>query len=301
MLIELQNELLTVQVRPERGGRIDQIFDRRQQRAWLWHPAGYDAELDGPVPAQAEFDAFWTGGLEEMFPNDGAAEIPGRHLLDYGELWRHRWALVRRSLHELVLSCDCETVPVTVEKHLRLLPDQAELLLEYRLHSRAAVRLPYMLKLHPSLVAQPGDRIELPSCHIEPVDLDFSTVIGQPGISNWPWGRRADGSAVRLDEVLPQESGLREFIYASNLSRGRCALRHQRSGSCLEILFDRNDFPYVWVFASYGGFNGQQLLVLEPCTSKPWDLGQAMQQGTAAWLQPGEVRQYRLILRVNSP
>lgn len=300
MTLALHNDWLEIQVRPERGGRIDQIYDRRLQRDWLWHPPGYVALSDPPVAAGAGFDASWTGGFEEMFPNDGAGELPGRILPDHGELWSARWRVQQHTAHEIVLVHDCVTLPVTVEKQLRLRPDRAELEVSWSLLSRAAVRLPYMLKLHPALNIEAGDRIELPPCSVEPVDTGFSRLIGQPGLSQWPWGRGGDGSPVRLDLAHPVQSGLREFIYASNLSQGRCALRHAASGSCFELLFDRSDFPFVWVLASYGGFDGRQLLLLEPCTSKPWDLGEAMQRGTAAWLRPGEERHYRVRVLISA-
>lgn len=42
----------------------------------------------------------------------------------------------------------------------------------------------------------------------------------------------------------------------------------------------------VGVFQSYGGWRGHYVLVLEPCTTIPYDLEVACRNGTAALLKP---------------
>lgn len=67
---------------------------------------------------------------------------------------------------------------------------------------------------------------------------------------------------------------------------GQCGIRNQRSASTLLMSFDTADFPYVWVFASFGGWQNHYVLVLEPCTNIPYDLEIACRNGTSALLPP---------------
>lgn len=303
MSISLRNDALAVTIRPERGGRIDQISDLACGKDWLWHPEAYQPELDALAPDSGQplsFDACWSGGFEEMFPNDAAGELAGRALRDHGELWSSAWTVVEQSASCLRLRVDCHTLPFTVEKCFTLDPLRPLLAIRYRLHNRSGQPQPFMLKLHPALVIEAGDDVDLPACQLEAVELGFSRMVAQPGLFAWPRAPGAHGSEVRLDRVPPPDGELREFVYCSGLSDGFCAINNRRSGSRFELRFERADFPFVWVFLSHGGYQGLQVAMLEPCTGKPYDLGLAIQQGTAAWLQGGETRDIELQVRVGA-
>lgn len=297
MSITLKNSHLEVSVRPECGGRIDQITDLSRGKPWLWHPPGYDPGAGRELPAQASFDACWQGGFEEMFPNDAACTVDGVALPDHGEAWSAAWSADSDRANALTLTMDCERVPIRLEKQLVLDPDAPVLNLRYRMTNLGDSALPCMLKLHPALAIEEGDQIELPRCNVEAVALGFSRLIGQAGTTRWPTAVDTDGETVRLDRTLPAASEAREFVYCSRLEEGRCGVRNARTGSTLQFSFDRTAFPFVWVFQSYGGFNGHYVLMLEPCTSKPYDLLEAIAQDTAFWLAADTMR--TLALRIS--
>ena len=53
------------------------------------------------------------------------------------------------------------------------------------------------------------------------------------------------------------------------------------------MVFPADTFPSCWIFASYGGWRGYQTLLVEPCTSYPQTLEEAMREGRAQTLGPG--------------
>ena len=289
--IVLQNECIEVTVRPDLGGRIDQLHDRRCGKNWLWHPADYDAATRS-LPLGASFDAHWTGGWDEMFPNDMAATFRGRTLVDHGELWSQAWTVVQQSPQMVHLRYACQTVPVQVEKIIHLNPTVAEAEIAYQFQNLSDETLPFLFKQHCAIAIEPGDEIVLPECLIEPVVLDFSTMIGQAGQTPFPQALAADGSEIDLRYAQPHSSQLREFYYSSKLATGFCGIKSAHTA--LTMRFDRADFPYVWVFQSYGGWNGHYVLMLEPCTTLPYDLEVADRNGTTAYLQPRQSQQRRL-------
>jgi hypothetical protein len=83
--------------------------------------------------------------------------------------------------------------------------------------------------------------------------------------------------------------------------------------------FSREQFPYVWVFQSFGGFgedhavehagdhvenrstdaNGHYVMVLEPCTTKPYDLAAAWRAGTTPVLHPIESKSYAMEISID--
>jgi galactose mutarotase-like enzyme len=292
--IEFSNRFLKLQIAPEFGGRIDQISELATGKNWLWHPDDYDATLPRRLTPGASFDRHWTGGWDEIFPNDEACRFQSRDLVDHGELWSQAWRVVDSGPRHVKLAYLLETVPVVAEKLVRLLDDEPRIQVQYCFKNLSRESIPYLFKLHPALAIEEGDEIRLPSCEIEPVELGFSQLIGRASKTQFPFAFSADGTEVRLDRVRPRETELREFFYSSKLERGECGLHNRRTGSTLTFKFDTGQFPYVWAFQSYGGFHGHYVMMLEPCTTKPYNLEAALRAGSCPSLEPGETRELQV-------
>jgi len=288
--VTLENFAMRLAVRPDLGGRIDQIEDCKTGHSWLWHPANYEPEATRSLSLDASFDAAWAGGWDEMFPNDAAGSFQGRNLVDHGELWSQRWEVLECSPLKIRLGYQCQTVPVRVEKTIRLEPNAPQARLVYEFENQSGEQIPFLLKLHAAIAIEAGDEILLPDCWVEPAFPEFSTVIGQPGKTRFPWAIAPNGETVDLRVVPPVSSKLREFYYSSDLARGYCGIRNQRTQSALLMAFDTADFPYVWMFQSFGGWCDRYVVVVEPCTTMPSDLEEACRQQTVSILHPHETQ-----------
>lgn len=291
MTLTLENSELLIIVRPDLGGRIDQIQDRKTGKQWLWHPAGYDAAQTRLLAIGDSFDDNWTGGWDEIFPNDAAGKFRNYELVDHGDLWSQPWKVLETSPFSIQLVCQCQTVPVLVEKMIRLDPAKPEFKIEYRLQNQSDDTIPFLFKQHAAIAIEADDEILLPDCLIEPVALGFSKLIGREGKTRFPKAFTADGQEIELQRIPPAFSQLQEFYYSSELAAGECGIRNGRSQSSLMMRFDTADFPYIWVFQSYGGWRNHYVLVLEPCTTMPYDLEVACENGTVAQLKSQELQQ----------
>lgn len=298
-ILTLENSALRLLLRPDLGGRIDQLTDLRTGQDWLWHPPGYDPTQTRSLPLGASFDDQWSGGWDEMFPNDAAGNFRGYDLVDHGEFWSQPWQVVEHSSHSVSLTYQCQRVPVAVEKTIHLNADQTAMI-QYRFQNQSDDTIPFLFKQHAALAIAPGDEILLPDCLVEAAFLEFSKLIGQAGKFPFPQAVAADGSNVDLRYVPDRSSGLQEFYYCSELARGECGIRRQ-DGSSLRFQFDRADFPYVWVFQSYGGWKDHYMLVMEPATTMPFDLEIASQQGTIAHLPPRATQTRQLTVALEAP
>lgn len=288
--IALENAEIAIVIRPDWGARIDHLLDKRTGHDWIWHSPGYDATQTRAIELGESFDRHWTGGWDEIFPNDAAAEFQGRHLVDHGEFWSQSWNILEESPFSLKLGLTCQTVPVKVEKTIRL--ENTEIELSYEFKNLSDQRVAFLFKQHAAIAIEPGDEIILPDCEIEPVVLEFSRMIGQPGKTKFPTAIDKNGEVVYLNRTPARSSGLQEFYYSSGLPIGQCGVRNPRSRSSLMMNFNLNDFPYVWMFQSYGGWNEHYVMVMEPCTTMPYDLEIAEKNGTIATLEPYQI-QYR--------
>ncbi|MBD2465803.1 hypothetical protein H6G89_32975 [Oscillatoria sp. FACHB-1407] len=297
-MITLENTDLQLTIRPDLGGRIDQLVDRQTNRSWLWHPPTYNAAQRRELPVGASFDEHWSGGWDEMFPNDGAGQFQGRDLVDHGELWSQAWDVIESSPLHVKLAYSCQTVPIRVEKTIQLDDTQPKATITYQFENTSADTIPFLLKQHCAIAIEAGDEILLPDCVVEPAFLDFSKIIGRQAKTLFPKAFAADGSEVDLRVIPPESSKLQEFYYTSDLAVGQCGIRNARSQSTLLMQFDLADFPYVWVFQSYGGWRDFYVLVMEPCTTIPFDLAEAHEKGTTAVLKPKEIQTRSLTVSI---
>ena len=87
--------------------------------------------------------------------------------------------------------------------------------------------------------------------------------------------------------MVSADSGLTEWLYASELDDGWCAVTHPSAGVGLALAFDLRVFGMVWLWGVYGGWRGHYVLLTEPSTSPPGGLARAVEQGTAVWLAAG--------------
>lgn len=298
MIITLLNSEIKLTIRPDLGGRIDQLQDLQTEHQWLWHPKGYDESQTRTLAFLSSFDDNWTGGWDEIFPNDAAGVFQGRHLVDHGELWSTKWEVVETSNNGVKMVRSCQTVPVRVEKIILLDETKPEAKIEYLFQNESDETIPFLFKQHAAIAIEEGDEILLPDCLIEPAVIEFSKIIGRQEKTRFPKALAADGREIEVQRTPPRSSQLQEFYYSSNLARGECGIRNERSQSALLMNFDTTDFPYVWVFQSYGGWHNHYVLVLEPSTNIPYDLEIACRNGTSAVLRPQEVQRRTLTVRL---
>lgn len=297
-ILTLQNNEMQIIVRPDLGGRIDQLQDRKTGREWLWHPSHYNSSQTRSLSVGTGFDQHWTGGWDEIFPNDAAGTFQGRNLVDHGELWSQAWDVIAQSDHQITLVRQCQTVPVRVEKTIQIHATQPEFTIDYQFHNQSDDTIPFLFKQHCAIAIEAGDEILLPDCWVEPAVPEFSTWIGRAEKTRFPKALATDGTEIDLRYTPSPTSQLREFYYSSDLAMGQCGIRNSSSQSTLQMQFDTQDFPYVWVFQSYGGWNGHYVLVMEPCTTMPYDLDVALHNGTIAQLQPQEHQHRQLTVRL---
>ncbi|KAM3114346.1 hypothetical protein [Phormidesmis sp. 146-33] len=303
-MITLENAEIKLNIRPDLGGRLDRFQDLKTGKDWLWHPLEYDDSetrslrdtRKGSLSLGASFDDNWTGGWDEIFPNDAAGEFRGYQLVDHGEFWSQSWRVADASPLSVKLIYACQTVPVSVEKTIQLNATQPEVTIAYIFRNQSDQTIPFLFKQHCAIAIQADDEILLPDCLIEPAFIEFSKIIGQNQKTRFPKAFAADGREIEVQKIPPKSSKLQEFYYCSDLAIGECGIRSKQSTFLMS--FDTADFPYVWLFQSYGGWRDHYVLVMEPATTIPFDLEVASQNGTIAQLKPHASQQRTLTVKL---
>lgn len=242
-MITLENAEMRLVIRPDLGGRIDRLQDAKTGKEWLWHPPHYDDSQTRSLAIGDSFDDHWSGGWDEIFPNDAAGKFRAYELVDHGELWSQAWQVIASTGLSIKLSYQCQTVPVLVEKTIQLHETQAAATIAYTFHNQSDQTIPFLFKQHCAIAITAGDEILLPDCLIEPAFIEFSKIIGQGKKTRFPTAFNANGDVINVQKIPPRSSQLQEFYYSSDLAVGECGIRSQHAS--LLMSFDTADFPYV--------------------------------------------------------
>ncbi len=276
-VVRLRSEQLEVDVAPGVGGRIVRLQHLEKGHCFLWKNPQLRLE---PQPAGSEYDPNFYGGIDELLPNDIPETIDGIACPDHGELWTTGldW---RTDGDSLVLDGRLPVCGLTYQRRMSLRADSPHIDFHYRIGNPTGRPQHFLWKLHAALVVAEGDRIDCPATRAQVVDLEYSR-FGTLAPFRWPEieGQRAD--------IVPARDGTVDFFYLFDLDAGRIAWKRPSQGLKFEYTFDTSVFPFVWLFASYGGFDGHYTVVLEPCTTMPISVDEAIRGGRCSRLLPGE-------------
>ncbi len=95
----------------------------------------------------------------------------------------------------------------------------------------------------------------------------------------------------------PSEKRL-HFFYGYELSEGWCGLTNTQTGLACGVAFDRKIFHSCWLFGSFGGWRNLNVAVMEPSTGFPYEVAQAVRNGTCTQFAPGEEIRTAVVLSV---
>ena len=282
----LENAHLRLVILPELGGKLWSLVYKPYDREILLAPPCVEPR---PSPYGATYDDAFSGGWDELFPNDATLAVDGDVYPDHGEWWTmpFGWEISTRTDQEVTVhlwragrsnhhACRSLDHPPRRRNAPRL---------HYRIHNDGPRPLDFLWKLHPALAITPAARIELPSSHVLPAGFFTERLDGQPFA--WPKARGAGGQPVDMRAVPPPGSQATDFYYATQLQDGWCALTDGDSGTGLGLAFDPWSFAASGSSPPDGGWRGLYMTLLEPCTGYPYQLEEAVAQGTATRLEAG--------------
>ncbi len=288
--VVLENRTLRVVVLPELGGRIWSVIYKPLDREVVWQNPRIAPQK---APFGSAFDNIWCGGWEEMFPSAAPATINGEVFPDHGEIWSLAWTpKIERDADSVALHLSCRP-PISgmgVKKILTLRGDEPSFELNYRIENLGQEEFPFLFALHPAMAVSEGDRIDFPEMVFE-IDPSYpGTLADLESPFKWPVAHGKIGE-TDLSAVKPPSSKAVYFLYGHGHKEGWCAVTDPVRRFSAGFTFSPEVFRSCWVFASYGGWRGYHMALMEPCTSYPQQLEDAVSQGRSATLAAGAVLQ----------
>ena len=171
---------------------------------------------------------------------------------------------------------------LSYERRMTLRPDGPIIDLHYRIANETNEIRHFSWTLHAALAVEEGDRIDCSARKAQVADLAYSRFATLDPFA-WPSieGQRSD--------IVPAQDGTCDFFYLYDLKCGRIAWTRPSQRLRFEYQFDTSIFPFVMIFATYGGFLGHYTVLLEPCTTMPLSVNEAKATGRCSRLEPGEI------------
>lgn len=284
-ILRLENPHLRVDLSPETGGRVTSIYHKILGREFLWRNARLALARTRPGDP---YDPSFYGGIDEIIPGDLPERIGELDCPDHGELWTLPLEYEMED-EAFVLRGRLPRWGLRYQKRVSLRPEAPWIDLDYRIENDSGERRVFLWKLHAAVAIEPGGSLACPARRAVVADPQWSRWKSQAPFA-WPFiqGQRAD--------LIPPPDGTTDFLFLYDLQAGQVSCRTPAApGACspaqsyvLALYFDRQVFPYVCYFASYGGLDGHYTAVLEPCTAMPVSVNEAARLGQCSVLEAGQ-------------
>ncbi len=282
----LENELLAVSILPDPGAKIYDLIWKPADRQILWQNPRVPPQR---FPVDSNFDNYWCGGWDEGFPTCDACEYNGENYPNLGELRSVRWNVD-------TLECSGETAvaelsafgPITpVRARKRVTVHKGSVSVQYELLNLGPLAFDFIWGSHPALAVTDSTKLHIPA-EIGLVRLSSSPVLGLPGQRYaWPMLETAEGH-TDVSRVQAVDAGTFCGHYATNLRGGWYGVEFASEELGLTFEFPREQCPVLWMWLVYGGWRGHYHAIIEPWTSCPVNLAEAVRQNTHRRLAPGK-------------
>ena len=270
----LENNKLKIEVIPELGGRIDSLVNKLTKKEWVWNNPTLEKNK---VSKFSEYDSNWQGGWEELFPNDAKEKFSWGKGYDHGELWSAEWKVKSSLNNTLSLTTSNLDSGSSFNKEMRI--NDNKLTVDY------SGFIPfsdyYLFKLHLAVPVTEKVKIDCSHNGINSVDKDFGNI-----------------SDLRNEFfTLKKNSDLFGFAYIDLPSKNIKLVDEDLN--TLELNY-RGDLDYFWLFQTQGGWNGHNVLVLEPASNSKKYLNDAIKE-SGALRGPKEFKcSYSVIIDTNN-
>lgn len=259
-VVGLANDAVEVRVAPKLGAKIVGLFDRRARREWMWAPSQPPRLHNNQVG-----DDFATSpmvGGDECIPTVAPSEVDGQPLPDHGEAWARAWSLDEHELDRgrITTAVALRVLPLRFVRRLSV--DGPTVRCDYELTNTGDTPCRFAWAQHPLFAIDPADRLELSGV----------TRVYQSGEATGMHGVEADAfcdwpvpvAGTRLDRLDLGGNAAAIKLFAHAPGGGAFRIANDKAGSLNGRFGPTEELPYLAIWITRGGWNGQHNFALEP-------------------------------------
>lgn len=284
--VQLESESMSASILPEVGAKIYDLIWKASGRNILWHNPRIEPQR---FPIDANFDNYWCGGWDEGFPTCDACEHQGESYPNLGELRSIAWKVesVTENANEAVaeFSAFGPISPVRAIKTVAL--SGATVKVRYQVTNLGPLPLDFIWGSHPALAVTAETVLHIPA-ETGVVGLSSHPSVGSVGETyDWPFLKTASG-VTDMSRVQGIEAGISCGHYATRLRAGWYAVEFRDLDFGVIFRFPLDLCAQLWMWLVYGGWRGYHHVIVEPWTSYPVNLAEAVRHNTHRRLEREE-------------
>ena len=284
----LDSDSLQAAILPAIGGKIYDLIWKPKGRNILWHNPRI---LPQTFAIDANFDNYWCGGWDDAFPTCDPCEYRGEQYPALGELRSLNWQVKEAGEYSakafVKLTAFGPISPVRAEKTVTLMAKMPVLRMRYEITNLGPLPLEFIWGTHPALEAHENLILRIPA-KTGMVGQATDPRLGVPG-QRYAWPRlETPEGVVDMSRVQSIDAKIACGHYALDLEAGWYAVEDSRTGEGFLLKFPLAQCPYLWMWLVYGGWRGYHHIIIEPWTSYPNKLADAVRQNTHRTLLSGE-------------
>ncbi len=307
--VVLQNDLIRVTVLADKGSDIVEFLHKPSDTDFMWWTPGGLQRMDKYKPGRPHSDGafrdYYEGGWQDIFPSGGVANT--HQGVDYGlhgESGLQPWSvkILKDGADEVAVELGVETFrsPFKVRKVLTLKRGVGALFIEESMTNLGETKLDAMWGHHPVFGApflSPDCRVDLAGATAE-YHEKFSDMPRFADGAEGPWPRikAKDGKIIDISRFPDPSQRSADMFYLKDLKANWYALTNTKSKVGFGMCWDLKTFPYLWFWQVYKGSMGPPSwgrnynCALEPFSSIPSGLANAVARGTQLVFKPGQTR-----------
>ena len=288
-VVRLENELVSVDVLPQLGAKIYSFVHKPSGVSLLWHNPRLAPE---PLHYGARFDDTWTGGWDELVPNDNPCPFPNGDVLpDHGEVWSQatEWQIVNQSDDAVAVRFVNygRVLPTRFEKELSLASGESVLRVRYAYENQGPKPVHFVWNVHPALAISSSTRLDVPA-H-QALVAEWMNDQFEPNLQyEWPYALDRTGQKIDMRVVPAPSAAVADAHYFLNVREGWYAATDIEKRVGFGLVFPTSVFPHVWLFRTAGGWRGLNTLILEASNGCSSNLRKGIETGQCGVLAPGE-------------
>lgn len=303
-MVSLENNLLKVTVMVDKGSDIVEFVYKPGDVDFMWKAPGGIRDLSKIVSSKGHtlgnYLDYYEGGWQDIMPGGGPRDNDSAELGLHGEtpLLPWQFSVAEDEFHRASIRLTCRTnrYPLYIEKKLSLEADSSVLRIEESVTNESEEKLPFMWGHHPAIgkpFLDESCRIDVPATKFVASGTGYSptSYFDANATGEWPIHKATDGMKrdMRLISSFPKPTA--DLFYLMGLSEGWYAITNMKQKLGIGFAWDVEVFPYVWYWQVFNGLSGYPWygrtynIALEPWTSYPANLNEAISNGSARYIE----------------
>lgn len=295
-LLTLENTNLRIVICPSLGGKITSFYLKEKDFELAAKSSQEQTQARGQLEAEKRKDNFapYAYGMDDAFPNVNQEMIDwdGRilHYPDHGEIWSADFEICERASDKVRIKWQSPEFNYSYEKCMKLRGNTLEI--EYHIVNHGKEELPCIWTWHGLLRYEQDMELILPKDVIHCRNVLDDCILGKEGMVYPLQNDTYDFTKM----PNPVECDMIKYYNEEDVMEGHCGIYYPTQNVSHYLDYDAKIFPYLGIWITAGGFQGDFNAALEPTNGYYDRISKARENQKLPVLQADEILSFVLKL-----